>query len=118
MIDGIATVWLPVSDMDRALQFYSETLGLDIEEHQEDWSLVTAGAVSIGLNGRDEEASGGEGGAVIAFRPSDEIEDAVEALAAEGVEIAGGVTEHPWGKVATFRDPDGNELQLYESPDE
>ena len=118
MIDGIATVWLPVSDMDRALQFYSETLGLDIEEHQEDWSLVTAGAVSIGLNGRDEESSGGEGGAVIAFRPSDEIEEAVEALSAEGVEIAGGVTEHPWGKVATFRDPDGNELQLYESPDE
>ena len=118
MIDGIATVWLPVSDMDRALQFYSETLGMDIEQQEEDWSMVHAGAVSIGLNGRDEETPGGEGGAIIAFRASDDIEAAVEALSAEGVEIAGGVTEHPWGKVATFRDPDGNELQLYEGPDE
>ncbi len=114
MIDGIATVWLPVSDMDRALAFYSETLGLDVEQHEDDWSLVTAGSVSIGLNGRDEERPGGDGGAIIAFRPSEDIEEAVEALTAEGVEIAGGVTEHPWGKIATFRDPDGNELQLYE----
>ena len=118
MIDGIATVWLPVSDMDRALQFYSETLGMDIEQHQEEWSMVTAGSVSIGLNGREEETPGGEGGAIIAFRPSEDIDTAVESLSAEGVEIAGGVTEHPWGKVATFRDPDGNELQLYEPPDE
>lgn len=118
MIDGIATVWLPVSDMDRALRFYAETLGLDVEQQEDDWSMVTAGSVSIGLNGRDEENSGGEGGAVIAFRPSEDIEEAVEALSAEGVEIAGGVTEHPWGKVATFLDPDGNELQLYEPPDE
>ena len=118
MIDGIATVWLPVSDMDRALQFYAETLGLDIEQQEDDWSLVHAGSVSIGLNGRDEEHSGGEGGAVIAFRPSEDIEDAVEALRDEGVDIAGEVTEHPWGKVATFRDPDGNELQLYEPAEE
>ncbi len=114
MIDGIATVWLPVSDMHKALEFYGETLGLDIEQQEDDWSLVTAGSVSIGLNGRNEENSGGEGGAVIAFRPSEDIEEAVQALSAEGVEIAGGVTEHPWGKVATFLDPDGNELQLYE----
>lgn len=118
MIDGIATVWLPVSDMNRALEFYGETLGLDIEQHQEEWSMVTAGSISIGLNGRPEEDSGGEGGAVIAFRPSEDIEASVEALSAEGVEIAGGVTEHPWGKVATFRDPDGNELQLYEPPED
>ena len=114
MIDGIATVWLPVSNMDRALEFYGDTLGLDIEQQEDDWSMVTAGAVSIGLNGRDEEHSGGEGGAVIAFRASEDIEDAVASLKAEGVDIAGDVTEHPWGKVATFRDPDGNELQLYE----
>jgi predicted enzyme related to lactoylglutathione lyase len=69
----------------------------------------------VGLNGRDIEHSGGEGGAVIAFAVSDDIEDAVSELSAAGVEIAGGITEHPWGKVATFLDPDGNELQLYES---
>ena len=113
MIDGIAVVWLPVSDMDRALEFYGDTLGLDIEQQEDDWSMVVAGSVRIGLNGRAEEVSGGEGGAIIAFATAD-IEESVSELRAAGVDIAGDVSEHPWGKVATFRDPDGNELQLYE----
>ena len=84
MIDGISVVWLPVSDMDKALEFYGDTLGLDIEQQEDDWSLVVAGAVRIGLNGRDEEHSGGEGGAVIAFAVSDDIEAAVDELKARG----------------------------------
>lgn len=114
MIDGISVVWLPVSDMDRSLEFYGDTLGLDIEQQEDDWSLVVAGSVRIGLNGRNEESSGGEGGAVIAFDVSDDIETAVDELKGSGIEIAGEVSEHPWGKVATFLDPDGNELQLFE----
>ena len=38
----------------------------------------------------------------------------VDELKSAGVSIAGDVSEHPWGKIATFLDPDGNELQLYE----
>ncbi|MDP9384296.1 MAG: VOC family protein [Actinomycetota bacterium] len=34
----------------------------------------------------------------------------------KGVEFAGGISDHPWGRVATFRDPDGNDLQPYEPP--
>ena len=116
MIEGIATVWLPVTDMHRALEFYGDVLGLDVEQQEDDWSMVVAGHVRIGLNGHESPA--GEGGAVIAFGVSDELEDAVEQLRAEGVEIAGDVTEHPWGRVASFHDPDGNELQLYEPADE
>ena len=33
-----------------------------------------------------------------------------------GVEFEGDVSEHPWGKIASFKDPDGNDLQLYEPP--
>jgi predicted enzyme related to lactoylglutathione lyase len=42
----------------------------------------------------------------------------VEQLRSEGVEIAGDITEHPWGRIATFEDPDGSDLQLYEPPAE
>ena len=38
--DGIATVWLPVTDMGRALEFYGDTLGLDIEQQEEEWSMA------------------------------------------------------------------------------
>jgi predicted enzyme related to lactoylglutathione lyase len=114
MVESLATVWLPVTDMDRALQFYEDTLGLDVEQREEDWSMVKVGEVRIGLNGR--ESPSGDGGAVVAFKADQEIEAAVETLSGKGVEVPGGVTEHPWGRVATFKDPDGNDLQYYEPP--
>lgn len=76
--------------------------------------MVEVGGVRIGLNAR--EGASGDGGGVIAFRTTAGIEEAVEDLASRGVEIRGGVTEHPWGRVATFEDPDGNDLQYYEPP--
>jgi predicted enzyme related to lactoylglutathione lyase len=108
-------IWLPVRDMGNALEFYGQTLGLEVEQQEEEWSMLRAGdGTRIALNSRESPSGGG--GAVIAFRPADAIESAVESLAAKGVEVAGGVTEHPWGRVATFKDPDGNDLQFYEPP--
>ncbi len=114
-ISRIATVWVPVTDMDRAVAFYRDTLGLDVEQHEDQWSEVTAGDVKIGLNGSDGEQPG-EGGGVIAFAADGSIEETVEGLKADGVEFDGEISEHPWGKIATFHDPDGTELQVYEPP--
>ncbi len=116
MVEGIATVWLPVTDMGKAKEFYSDVLGLELEQDDEEWSMLRAGKVLIGLNGREEESPSGSGGAVPAFEVSGSIEDAADELSSKGVEVPGGVTEHPWGKVAPFKDPDGNDLQLYEPP--
>ncbi len=107
MIDGVAVVWLPVAGVDRALEFYAGTLGLDIDHQEDHWAMVVAGAVRIGLT---EELEHGDGGAVVAFG-CDDIEESAAEL---GIEI-GEVTEQDWGRAASFHDPDGNELQLYES---
>ena len=114
MAEAVAVVWLPVTDMERAVSFYGDTLGMDVEQRDEEWSMLRLGDVRIGLNGR--ESPSGDGGAVVAFRPESEIQQAVDALAEKGVEVPGGVTDHPWGRVATFKDPDGNDLQYYEPP--
>lgn len=113
MIKGVATVWVPVENVGRAVTFYGETLGLDVTNHDGDWAEVKSDGLTIGLNAREDEGAGVSGGPVIAFRPQDGIEDAVEALRDKGVEIAGEVSEHPWGRVATFKDSEGNDLQLY-----
>jgi predicted enzyme related to lactoylglutathione lyase len=44
------------------------------------------------------------------------LDQAVERLRGESVDIAAEISEHPWSRVATFKDPDGNDLQLYEPP--
>lgn len=114
MVHGTAVVWLPVDDLQRAVSFYRDRLGLEELHSEEQWAQLDANGLQIGLNAR--EAPRGAGGAVIAFQAGGRLEEAVKELRDGGVEIAGDVSEHPWGRVATFKDPDGNDLQLYESP--
>ena len=114
MIKGVAAVWLPVKDMSRAVEFYGDTLGLDVTEHDDDWSEVDANGLKIGLNG--SESPEGDGGALIAFQPDGSIDDEVSRLEGAGVDFPDGVSEHPWGKIVPFKDPDGNDLQLFEPP--
>ena len=116
MLEAISNVWLPVNDMDRALAFYGDTLGIPVKENHGEWAELELDGLVIGLNARESETPGGEGGAVPAFRATQGIEQAVEALRSKGVEVVDGVTEHPWGKIAAFKDPDGNSLELYEPP--
>ena len=114
MIKGVAAVWLPVEDMERAVGFYSDTLGLDVQEQDGDWSEVDANGLKIGLNGT--ESPSGDGGAAIAFQADGSLEDEVERLKEAGVEFPDGISEHPWGRIVPFKDPDGNDLQLFEPP--
>ena len=117
MIDGLATVWVPVEDMNRAIGFYTDSLGLEVTNHDGDWAEVSTGSVTIGLNAHEGEGAGAEGGPVIAFRPQAGIEEAVADLKDKGVEVAGEISDHPWGRVATFKDSEGNDLQLYVPPE-
>lgn len=113
-VKGTAAVWLPVDDIDRAADFYVEQLGLQERERGADWVSLDAGGLQLGLNG--SESPRGEGGAVIAFQPDGGLEETVEKLRERGIEFAGEISEHPWGRIASFKDPDGNDLQLYEAP--
>ena len=116
MIKGIASVWVPVQDMDRAMGFYQDTLGLKVAKQDDDWAEVDANGVMVGLNGREGEGARKEGGAVISFQPEGGIEDAKSQLEDAGGEFPADISEHPWGKIATFKDSEGNDLQLYAPP--
>ncbi len=116
MAMGFANVWVPVEDVDRASNFYEEALGLSRKKKDGDWVEYEADGVSIGLNGREPGGAGVDGGPVLTFQPDDGLESAMEDLQDKGVEFPAGISEHDWGRVATFKDSEGNELQLYEPP--
>ncbi|AHY47373.1 Glyoxalase-like domain [Rubrobacter radiotolerans] len=116
MIKGVANVWVPVEDVDRALDFYENTLGCSVVKRDGAWAEVKAGELNIGLNGREERGAGVEGGPVITFEPEGGIEETRRDLESRGVRFDADVSEHEWGKVATFKDSEGNDLQLYEPP--
>lgn len=115
MVNGVATVWLPVTDMDRAVGFYRDVLGLSVSMTDPQWSEVEADGLTIGLNAR--ETAGGQGGAVISFRPeSADLETEVATLTDAGVRFTGQISDHDWGRIAPFQDSEGNDLQLYAPP--
>jgi predicted enzyme related to lactoylglutathione lyase len=116
MASGIATVWVPVNDMDRAVRFYRDTLGLDARSVGEDWSEIDANGLTIGLNAREKAISGESGGAVITFQPDGSIDDEVSRLREAGVNFTGEISAHIWGRLAPFTDTEGNDLQFYAPP--
>jgi predicted enzyme related to lactoylglutathione lyase len=77
---------------------------------------VDANGLTIGLNGRESSGAGVEGGPVVTFQPEASLEGTVEDLRGQGVDVPAGISEHPWGRVATFKDSEGNDIQLYEPP--
>ncbi|MCJ1714592.1 VOC family protein [Curtobacterium sp. VKM Ac-2922] len=116
MATGVAAVWVPVTDMARAVAFYRDTLGLEVTSQDDDWSEIDANGLRIGLNARESASASSDGGAVVSFQPDGSIEDEVATLKQRGADIQGEISEHPWGKIVPFKDSEGNDLQLYAPP--
>ena len=116
MVKGVANVWVPVKDIGRALDFYRDTLGFSVIKRDGPWAEVDANGLNVGLNGREPEGARAGGGPVITFQPESGLEATVEDLKSKTVEFPAGISEHEWGRVATFKDSEGNDLQLYEPP--
>jgi catechol 2,3-dioxygenase-like lactoylglutathione lyase family enzyme len=68
MIRGVANIWMPVQNIDRALDFYENILGLPVVKKDGSWADIDANGVMVGLNGREPEGAGSEGGPVLTFQ--------------------------------------------------
>jgi catechol 2,3-dioxygenase-like lactoylglutathione lyase family enzyme len=113
---GNVTVY--VSNMDRAVRFYSETLGLKLAYRFGDhWASIEAGTgLTIGLHPASSvNAAGRKGSMAIGLQLKGSIHDAVTALKSKGVLFQGDViNEGKAGSFIGFDDPDGNQLYLAE----
>jgi catechol 2,3-dioxygenase-like lactoylglutathione lyase family enzyme len=114
VLDRAELVYLFVADMDRAIEFYRDVLGLPLDYRTgNEWAQLSAGPVKIGLHGTGSAAQSRAGG-TLAFTVTDL--DATKAkLASRGVEVGhegGGDGRGP--RFVEFTDPDGNVLALFE----
>jgi predicted enzyme related to lactoylglutathione lyase len=124
MIDGVQDVYYNVQDMDRALRFYGEVLGIEVVDRSEYWSSLNLAGARIGLHGNGgqpvpevpRDPHGAHAGATLTLRVAD-IDAAVAHLEAAGVEFLGEIARSPWGSTVAFLDPDGNVLKLMQPPD-
>ena len=112
---GVVTVY--VSDMDRSVRFYSETLGFKLtERHDNHWASLDGGpGLTIGLHPSTSEIPAGRAGSIalglFIERP---IAEAVKELTSRGVRFSGPVIEDKALSLAFFTDPDGNPIYIAE----
>jgi predicted enzyme related to lactoylglutathione lyase len=106
-------VWFWVSDMDRAVAFYRDALGLPVRmRHEDAWTEFEAGGVRIGLHGAGEGPAAHGGTAVFLV---DDLDLAKASLQERGVVFEDHLGEVPgYARYASFADPDGNSMQLIE----
>ena len=99
-----------VTDMDRAVAFYSDVIGLYVHTQSPSWSELTLGDSTVALHQGTNDSFRMTG---LSFEV-DDIDDACREIEAAGGSIVhpprdGGI---PGLRLAEVTDPDGNRIQL------
>lgn len=115
-------VILIVDDLDRALRFYTEVLGLKVGHRSGDYAQLDTGATRLALYTRSAMATilgmsleaprHDAPGFEIGFKVAD-VDAAVNELIARGAAPVVPPTDRFWGqRTAYVRDPDGHLIEL------
>jgi catechol 2,3-dioxygenase-like lactoylglutathione lyase family enzyme len=113
-------IGLPVSDVDRAIAFYSEQVGFQLDHDHTVSDEVrfvqltppgSACSIAVGRGIVEGEPGSVRGLQIVV----ESAETAREELLGRGVEVSD-VQRFPWGSFVFFNDPDGNRWSVQELP--
>src|SRR5689334_3246740 len=112
-IDRVITMVL-VQDIDRAVRFYRDVLGLAIELEEEDWALFGEG-VGLMVSPEPLPQDNMSLNSVIITLNVPDVAQAFDELTGKGAAFLVPPTDVGGATVASFRDSEGNILQLIQS---
>ncbi len=122
----IGHVHLKVSDLDRAVAFYTEALGFEVmQRYGQEAAFLSAGGYHhhLGLNtwesrdgSRPAPGTTGLYHVAILYPNRKELARALDRLLRHGVPI-GGASDHGVSEAIYLDDPDGNGIELYRDRD-
>jgi predicted enzyme related to lactoylglutathione lyase len=114
IVERLDLVFYWVSDMDRAVSFYRDLLGLTLLRRDgNNWAELEAGGRRLALHGVAEGQTVPVGGATAVFSVPD-LDGAKTALSARGVQATHDGDVEGYARFSSFSDPDGNPFQLIE----
>ena len=111
-IDKVDTIGIPSRDGTRSRAFYVDTLGLRPDEHA--WNEFWAGETCFAIWYPEQfgETFQPQPNSIVLLRV-DDVAAARAELEAKGVEFVGDTFDTGVCHMATFVDPDGNQLTLH-----
>ena len=114
--EGIYLSWIVVKDLEKAIKFYTDVVGLEIKEYHKEyrWAELSGPGGSILGIGEEDPVSGIKPGsnAVVTISVAD-MDQAITHFVKNGATLIGDLVEIPGHvKMQTFIDTDKNTLQL------
>jgi predicted enzyme related to lactoylglutathione lyase len=114
-VTGVDFVALPTRDLETAVRFYGETLGLPCSVHMPERNFAEFETGNLTINIMNAERMGLEHHTfsnALALHV-DDVAAARSDLQTRGVEFEGDIFDTGVCHMAFFRDPDGNSLMLH-----
>ena len=118
-IQGINLAWVVVRDIKKAVKFYTEVVGLKLEEMSEEygWAELSghAGGIRLGIAQQNDRDPIRPGQNAVVTLTVENLTKAAADLTKKGVKTVGEVVEVPnMVKLQMIVDQDGNHFQLVE----
>ena len=118
MIKGIAGVIIWTANAERLVSFYRDILDMEPVSQRDGFMAFQFGDLRLTITNHSEVKGDAKDPLRIMVNLAvDDIHSAYQRLRAKGVEFLREPEKEHWGGyVATFKDPDGNVLQLLQQP--
>lgn len=110
----VGAVILLVSNMDKSIKFYKDTLGLPLKRKSKQWTEFFKDGTVIALHpGKKKSMVGSGAGMLVGFMVGD-MDTTVKELKSKKVKFFKKPKEESFGKHAIIEDPDGHLISIAE----
>jgi catechol 2,3-dioxygenase-like lactoylglutathione lyase family enzyme len=110
----IGAVILLVSNMEKSVKFYRDTLGLPIKTKSKDWTEFFNNDTVMALHPAKKKSNIKTGSGMLVGFEVGELEATVKKLKEKKVKFFKKPKEEPFGKHAIVKDPDGHLISIAE----
>jgi len=115
-VQGIELAWIVVNDVEKAIKFYTEVVGLHLCEFSKEYGWAELAGPSgsrLGIATASKETDVKAGANAVVTICVDDIDKARAEFSKKKVHLVGDIIEVPGHvKMQTFKDSDGNTFQL------
>ena len=120
MFEKIAFIHYPTQNLERAIKFYRDVLGFKLLVQNEEWVEFELGGQRLALRLVDPwtvDTEPSNISSAMIWLEAHPIEKLISNLKNNNIIFINELDLFSYGKTATFKDPDGNLIGLYEPPE-